>query len=156
MRHDGDRARVVGQLAQELHHLRLEPGIEARGGLVEEQQAGPAQELGRDPDPLPLPARKRADAGIGMRLEPRSSSARSTAASISSSPVSAGSRSAPSSASDSLHAQVRVDDLVLGQVADVGEPALTGSPFRRPILGRSRDSRERLSKRGLAGARSRR
>ncbi len=53
---ENDRALATGELAEQAHCLALEPGIEARSGLVEQQDRGLVNEFGGDTDPLSLAA----------------------------------------------------------------------------------------------------
>jgi hypothetical protein len=62
-----DRAPGVGQAAQRVHHLLLEPRVEAAGRLVEEEQARVGQQLGRDRHALALPARQLEDVLVAVR-----------------------------------------------------------------------------------------
>jgi len=50
------RPPAIGQIAQQLHHLRLGARIQARGGLIEEKEARFGQQLNADGHPLALPA----------------------------------------------------------------------------------------------------
>ncbi len=52
---------VVGQFAEEPHQRAFETGVEPRGRLVEQEQRGSGEELGRDVDPLAFAARQFAD-----------------------------------------------------------------------------------------------
>ncbi len=69
MRDEHERARVVRQLAEQRHHLRLEPRVHAGGRLVEEQQTGPRQQLGGDGGALALTSRQGCDPLAGVSLQ---------------------------------------------------------------------------------------
>ena len=55
---------LVGQPPQQAHHLALGARVEARRGLVEEEQAGAGDELGADRHSLALPAREALDGDV--------------------------------------------------------------------------------------------
>jgi len=61
MRDQHHRAPGIGQPAQRVHHLLFQPGIQARGGFVQEEQPRPGQQLLRDAHPLALAAAEPAD-----------------------------------------------------------------------------------------------
>ena len=90
---EDDRAPGVGEPAQGEHHPLLEPGVEAAGGLVEEEERGVGEQLGRDAHPLALPAGELVDALVPVAAMSTSSRTRAMRASISPPPVSAGRRS---------------------------------------------------------------
>ena len=54
--HKHDGVPLVGKPAQEEHHFTIEAGIEARGWLVKEEDAGVRQQLQGDGDTLTLTA----------------------------------------------------------------------------------------------------
>ncbi|RSS62148.1 hypothetical protein EF918_31455 [Streptomyces sp. WAC06614] len=56
MGHDDDGPAVVGEVAQRVHHGAVHAGVQAGGGLVEEQQGGLGQQFQGDGDPLALAA----------------------------------------------------------------------------------------------------
>ena len=61
MRDQHDGVSLVGELAQEEHHLAIQAGIKARGWLIQEEDAGVGQQFQGDGDALALPARELAD-----------------------------------------------------------------------------------------------
>ncbi len=65
-----DRPPLVGQGAEEVHHVGLGAGIETRRGFVEEDQARIPEQLDREPDPLPLSAGEPPDRHGGAVAEP--------------------------------------------------------------------------------------
>ena len=67
---DDRRPKLVPDLAQKLHDLRLHRHVECGRRLIRDQQLGAAQKRHRDHDPLPHPAGKlmRIHADTGSRL----------------------------------------------------------------------------------------
>lgn len=55
---------LVGQFAQDAHHLALSAGVEARGGFIQEEKPRPRQEFGADAHALGLPAAQSLDLNI--------------------------------------------------------------------------------------------
>ncbi len=109
------------EVAEEVHHLNLERGVEARGGLVEEEQARPVQQLRAHPHPLALTAREVSDAGAPVGLEGQ----------LGQHAVHGGAHVAGVDARETqaggvrqglVHREQRMHDLVLGHVAHVGQP----------------------------------
>ena len=69
MRDHDDRPAVLGQPGHHLHHGLVQPGVQAGGGLVEEQQRRLCEQLERDVDALLLAAGQRRCACLGMLRE---------------------------------------------------------------------------------------
>lgn len=67
MRDDDDRAAVVGEAAQHVHHRAVHAGVETGGRFVQEQQRGLRQQFQGDADPLALAAGEAVD-GLGGAL----------------------------------------------------------------------------------------
>jgi hypothetical protein len=68
---DDDGAAVVGQAPQGVHDRLVEPGVEARGGFVEEEQRGAGEQFEGDAGALALAAGERVDALLGLPDEPQ-------------------------------------------------------------------------------------
>lgn len=67
--HDDDAATAVAQAPQHGDDRRLARAVDAREGLVEQQQLGVLRDGAGDERALALPARERADLPIGEALE---------------------------------------------------------------------------------------
>ena len=133
---------------------RLEARVEAGRRLVEEQQARPAEQLGRDARPA-CAARPTASRSGSRRARSSPSSSRTRCdRRLDVGPARVVRQPQPRGVAQRLaHGQLAVDDLVLGQVADVGEPGRDrlAADRDRPA-GRVGDAGERLDQRRLAGA----
>src|SRR5947209_4129415 len=68
MRDQDNSPALVGQFTQQEHHLTIQPGIQARRRLVQEENARIGQQFQRYRDALPLTARELADQQITPRL----------------------------------------------------------------------------------------
>ena len=69
MRHDHDDAACVGELAQHLHHLLVQRGVQSGRRLVEHEQRRTGQQLQCDRRTFALPARQLVDAGVRVRRQ---------------------------------------------------------------------------------------
>lgn len=117
---DDDDASSVSQFAQHRHDLVLVAGIEPRSGFVEKQKSGLGEELDRQARPLSLAARELVDPEVGPLLKPElvdHSLHPSTPALLAEVR-----RQAKRGRGFELLAdgQLRVDEVVLGYVADTG------------------------------------
>jgi hypothetical protein len=122
VRDDNDGAALAGEPGEQLHRLRLQPRIQTGGRLVQEQHARPPQELDGQPGALALPARQVADADVGpvCQVELRQ---RPVDEAIDLIAVEVGREPQASGVTQRLaRRQLRVDDLVLRQIADVRQP----------------------------------
>ena len=70
MRREQDGLAEVGELADDVPGRAAGRGVEARRGLVEEDQLGVADEREREVEPARLAARQRADVRVLLVLEP--------------------------------------------------------------------------------------
>ena len=145
VRDDDHRPGLARQLAQQRHHPRLEPRVQSGRGLIEEQQARAAQDLGRETDALALTARQRADARVGVRLEPKLLK-RSHHGSLDLLLATVGRQpQARREAQRLAHAERGMHDLVLRQVADVGQARAHGLSVDAHLAARWRgDAGQRL------------
>jgi hypothetical protein len=114
---EGDGRAVAGQAAERAHQGAGGAGVEARRGFVEEEGAGPRQELGGDADPLALAAAERADPHRGAveEVEGRQGLLHGAVDGVG---LVVRQAEAGGVAQRRLDGQVPVDDVVLGHVAD--------------------------------------
>ena len=154
MSHDEDgMAPHCRELAKQLHHLGLEPWVEACGRLVQEQQRGTAEQLGREPDALALPAGERADSGARVLLQSGAfDGSRNRSIDVVLRHVWRQSKSCRVSEGFE-HGQARVDDLVLREVPEVGDARLDSlSVHENPSLRWRGDTGKDTKQRRLPGA----
>lgn len=66
---DDDRTAVVGEVAQHVHHRAVHAGVEAGGGLVQEEQGGLGEQFQGDGDAFALSAGEAVDGLVGALFE---------------------------------------------------------------------------------------
>ena len=128
-------AALVGQQAEQQHDLLVEPRVESRGRLVEEQDLGLAQQLGSDRHPLALPATQRLDDLVALVAQPDQRQ-RPVDAPLAQLGGCILAQPEPGLVAEGLgHGQVGVDDVILGNEAHLRGLALPAGAQVDPVVG---------------------
>ena len=148
---------VVGHGTEMAHEPLLHPRVEPGGGLVEEEHSRPDEQFGTDGHPLALAAAQLVDGPVAHTLQAQGcdggvhQGGPPFVAQVTGQAEQGGAGQAAG------HGQLRVEDVVLGHVADIVAQHGAGRGQRRAVDQhrapvRPGDADERLQQGGLAGA----